>query len=86
MPSKHPLTKSYYDRRDPKYPTRDITLYQLWDEAKNKGYVGDLLNLETGERMTNLELLELVSSKLKEVASIFFLTDEGKHIIIELLI
>ena len=64
MPSKVPLTKSYYDRRDPKYPTLDVTLYSLWDNAKKNGFVGDILNLETGERMTNLEILDLVSHQL----------------------
>ena len=61
MPSKVPLTKSYFDRRDPKNPTLDVTLYSLWDNAKKNGFVGDILNLETGERMTNLEILDLVS-------------------------
>lgn len=56
-----PLTKSYVRRTDPKNPIRDVTLYQLWDEARDDGFVGSILNLETGERMTNLEIFALVS-------------------------
>lgn len=64
--SSRPLTKSYVDTRNPKKPDKDITLYQIWDEARENGFVGSILNLETGEKMTNLEILDLVSvSKLK---------------------
>ena len=59
--SKFPLKKSYVDTRNPKKPARDIAFYKLWDEARNNGFVGNILNLETGERMTNLEILDLVS-------------------------
>ena len=59
--STFPLMKSYVDLRNPtKWPDRDITMYQLWDEARQNGFVGSMLNLETGERTTNLELLNLV--------------------------
>ena len=39
-------------------------MYQLWDEARKSGFVGNILNLETGERMTNLEILNLVSNTI----------------------
>ena len=57
--------KSYVDLRNPtKWPDRDITMYQLWDEARQNGFVGSMLNLETGERMTNLELLNMVGDSV----------------------
>lgn len=59
--SEFPLTKSYVRRIDPKNPIRDVTPYQLWDEARKNGFVGSVLNLETEERMTNTEILALVS-------------------------
>ena len=61
MPSKVPLTISFFDLRDPKDPTLDVTRYSLWDNADKNAFGGDILNLETGERMTNLEILDLVS-------------------------
>ena len=62
--SSYPLEKSYNDTRNPLKSDKDITLYQLWDEARKSGYVGNILNLETGERMTNLEILNLVSNTI----------------------
>lgn len=56
-----PLTKSYFKRIDSKNPIRDVTLYQLWDEARKDGFVGSISNLETGERMSTVEILDLVS-------------------------
>ena len=59
--SNFPLTESYVDTADPKNPTQDITLYELFDRARRDGYIGEIINLESGERMTNLDILNMVS-------------------------
>lgn len=62
--SNYPLSKSYVDTRNPKKPYEDTIPYRLWDEARKKGFVGNILNIETGEMMTNVALLDLVSEIL----------------------
>ena len=48
--SNFPLTESYVDTTDPENPTQDITLYELFDWARRDGHIGEIINLESGER------------------------------------
>ena len=48
--SNFPLTESYVDTADRENPTQDITLYELFDRARRDGYIGEIINLESGER------------------------------------
>jgi len=48
-----PLTKSYVNTHDPEHPVQeDLVLYQLFEKARKEGHDGELVNLETMERMT----------------------------------
>jgi len=48
-----PLTKSYVNTHNPEHPVQeDLVLYQLFEKARKEGNDGELVNLETMERMT----------------------------------
>lgn len=56
-----PLTKSYVNGYDPENPVlEDVVFYQLFEKAKKEGFVGEVVNLENGERMTTLQILDKV--------------------------
>jgi len=56
-----PLTKSYTSSYDSQHPLReDLTLYKVFEEAKGKGLVGEILNLETNTRISTEEVFAKV--------------------------
>jgi len=56
-----PLTKSYTSSYDSQYPLRkDLTLYRVIEEARGKGLVGEILNLETNTRISTEEVFAKV--------------------------
>lgn len=58
-----PLSKSHLNTYDADHPVReDLILCQLFEEARISGWVGELVNLETGSRMKTTELLDKVDS------------------------
>ena len=55
------LTKSYVNTHDPHHPVQeDLVIYELFEKAKEDGFVGELVNMETKERMTTTEVLKKV--------------------------
>lgn len=55
------LTKSYVNSHDAKYPVQeDLVLSQLFEKARDNGFVGELYNLESKERTTTIEILRKV--------------------------
>lgn len=59
--STSPLQKSYVNNYNPDYPVQeDLVLYRLFQEARDEGHIGEMVNLETNERITTIELLDRV--------------------------
>ena len=55
------LTKSYVNTEDPEHPVQDnLVMYQTFEKAKNDGFVGKIVNLQTGKTATTLEILDKV--------------------------
>ena len=56
-----PVTKSYVNAQDTEYPVQeDLVMHQLFDKARRDGFVGEIVNLETGNRATTIEILDKV--------------------------
>ena len=56
------LEKSYVRNYSTELPIQeDLVLYQTFQQARDEGYVGEIINLETGETVTTLQIMDKVS-------------------------
>ena len=56
-----PLTKSYINTHDPEHPIQeDLVIYQLFEKARKDEVVGEIVNMETKERWTTVEVMKKV--------------------------
>ena len=56
------LEKSYVRNYSTELPIQeDLVLYQTFQQARDEGYVGEIINLETGENVTTLQIMDKVS-------------------------
>ena len=55
------LEKSYVSTYSSEFPVQnDLTLYQLFQRARENGDVGEIINLETGESLTTTHIMDKV--------------------------
>ena len=55
------IEKSYVSAYSQEFPVQeDLTLYKLFEQARNDGHVGEIVNLETGERVKSTSIMEKV--------------------------
>lgn len=55
------LEKSSVNNYSKEFPVLDdIVLYQVFDDARKDGFVGEIVNLHTGECSTTIELMQKV--------------------------
>ena len=53
--------KSYVSTYSKEYPVQDdLVMYKLFQQARDNGHVGEIVNLETGECTTTTQLLDQV--------------------------
>ena len=56
-----PRAKSYVNTHDPEHPVQeDLVMYEHFEKARRDGFVGEIVNLETGRTTTTIEILHKV--------------------------
>ncbi|XP_067950479.1 putative acyl-CoA synthetase YngI [Watersipora subatra] len=78
-----PLTKSYVDATDPSHPIqKDLVLYELFERAREKGIVGEVVNLETNRRFTTTEILEKADGYAKGMLALGLIPGEDTFAVV----
>ncbi|XP_067950478.1 putative acyl-CoA synthetase YngI [Watersipora subatra] len=78
-----PLTKSYVDATDPSHPIqKDLVLYELFERARKRGVVGEMVNLETNRRFTTTEILDKANGYAKGMLALGFIPGEDTFAVI----
>ncbi|XP_067950475.1 putative acyl-CoA synthetase YngI [Watersipora subatra] len=80
-----PLTKSYVDATDPSHPIReDLVLYELFERARERGVVGEMVNLETNRRFTTTEILGKADGYAKGMLALGLIPGEDTFAVVGL--
>ncbi|XP_067951431.1 putative acyl-CoA synthetase YngI [Watersipora subatra] len=78
-----PLTKSYLDATDPSHPIQeDLVLYDLFERARERGVVGEVVNLETNRRFTTTQILEKADDYAKGMLALGLIPGEDTFAVI----
>ncbi|XP_067951438.1 putative acyl-CoA synthetase YngI [Watersipora subatra] len=78
-----PLTKSYVDATDPSHPIQeDLVLYELFERARERGVVGEVVNLETNRRFITTEILEKADDYAKGMLALGLIPGEDTFTVI----
>ncbi|XP_067951433.1 putative acyl-CoA synthetase YngI [Watersipora subatra] len=78
-----PLTKSYVDATDPSHPIqKDLVLYELFEKARKRGVVGEVVNLETNRRFTTTEILDKADGYAKGMLALGLIPGEDTFAVV----
>ncbi|XP_067951428.1 putative acyl-CoA synthetase YngI [Watersipora subatra] len=78
-----PLTKSYVNATDPSHPIQeDLVLYELFERARKRGVVGEVVNLETNRRFTTTEILVKADGYAKGMLALGLIPGEDTFAVI----
>ncbi|XP_067951435.1 putative acyl-CoA synthetase YngI [Watersipora subatra] len=78
-----PLTKSYVDATDPSHPIQeDLVLNELFERARKRGVVGEVVNLETNRRFTTTEILEKADGYAKGMLALGLIPGEDTFAVV----
>ncbi|XP_067951436.1 putative acyl-CoA synthetase YngI [Watersipora subatra] len=78
-----PLTKSYVDATDPSHPIqKDLVLYELFERARERGVVGEVVNLETNRRFTTTQILDKADGYAKGMLALDLIPGEDTFAVV----